>query len=219
MPEGFLVLDKPAGQTSARALDAVKRRFGRGTKVGHAGTLDPFATGVLVALVGRATKKSNDVMAMPKTYDATLRLGVTTETLDPESAEVPDVSAKPAAMERVTAVLAACRGEIQQTPPAYSAIKVAGRRAYDLARGGADVVLPPRPVMVYDLQLIEYAWPTLRISMRVGRGFYVRSLARDLAIALGTTGYLTDLRRNAVGCFEVEKATGVEGELLPLEVV
>ncbi len=201
-PSGFLVLDKPAGVSSARALNAVKRRLPRSTKVGHAGTLDPFATGVLVVLVGAATRQCEAIMGLPKGYEAHLRLGATTATLDPESPEIatspPPV---PPSREAVLSVLERFRGEILQVPPAFSALKVAGRRAYDLARGGREVRLKPRMVRVYRLELLEYAWPAMNIALECGRGFYVRSLARDVGEALSTVAYLSALRRTFVGPF------------------
>ncbi len=213
------MLDKPAGVSSAKALNRVKARFGKGVKVGHAGTLDPFATGVLVAMIGRATKTCERVMALPKRYEATLKLGATTDTLDPESEERAAHPIEPPTREAIEAALAEFRGEIQQKPPAFSAIKVGGRRAYDLARGGEAVDLPARPVTIHDIDLLAYDWPTLRLDVRCGRGFYVRSLARDVAEAIGTTGYLTALRRTAVGPFVAEAAGDADGVLLPLSVL
>ena len=214
-PAGFLVIDKPAGITSARALDDVKRRFGRGVKVGHAGTLDPFATGCLVALVGPATKKCERVMALPKGYLATVRLGATTDTLDPESpqtpAAVPDPLPDRAAVEAAAASFA---GETDQRPPAFSAVKVKGRRAYDLARRGEAVDLPPRRVVVHAIQVVTYAWPDVRLAVETGRGFYVRALARDLSERLGTAGHLTALRRTHVGPFDAARHAG---DLLPID--
>lgn len=218
-PSGYLVLDKPAGVSSAKALNAVKRRFGKKTKVGHAGTLDPFATGCLVVLVGKATKTCEKVMGLPKGYLAELKLGATTATLDPESPEEPAPDITPPPRETVEAVIAKFVGTISQRPPAFSAIKVGGRRAYDLARQGGEVDLPPRDVIVHSLKIVHYDWPTLTLAVESGRGFYVRSLARDVAEALGTTGYLTALRRTHVGPFHADQATGVEGELLPLEIL
>src|SRR5688500_8813457 len=148
-PSGLLVLDKPAGISSARALNSIKASLPRGTRVGHAGTLDPFATGVLVVLVGRATKLCERIMGLPKRYEATLRLGATTETLDPESPEQPVAVAVPPTPGEVRRVLAGFQGEIQQAPPAHSAIKVGGRRAYDLARAGEPVQLPQRKVRIH----------------------------------------------------------------------
>ena len=217
MPDGFLVIDKPTGVSSARALDAVKRRFGRGTKVGHAGTLDPFATGCLVALIGRGTKQSDRVMTLPKGYLAEVRLGATTATLDPESPEEPAAEIDPPSREEVEAVLPSFVGTVQQRPPAFSAIKVAGRRAYDVARRGGTVDLPPRPVVVHDLTVAAYEWPRLVLTVESGKGFYVRSLARDIAESLGTSGYLTALRRTHVGPFRADAAGGSDGDLLPLD--
>ncbi len=217
--DGFLVIDKPAGQTSARALDAVKRRFGRGTKVGHAGTLDPFATGCLVVLVGRGTKASEKVMGLPKGYVADVKLGATTATLDPEGDEEPGPTIEEPARAKLEAICAAATGEIMQAPPAFSAIKVGGRRSYDLARKGEMTDLPPRAVRVYDLRVLNVSWPIVRLEMTVGRGFYVRSLARDFAEMLGTVGYLTALRRTHVGPFRADAATGVDGDLLSLDVL
>jgi tRNA pseudouridine55 synthase len=214
MPDGFLVLDKPPGVSSAAALNPVKRRFGKGTKVGHAGTLDPFATGCLVALVGRATKLSDRVMQSPKGYLADLHLGATTATLDPESPVEPGPPVPLLTRADVEAVLARFVGTIEQKPPAFSAMKVAGRRAYDLARRGDLVDLPARPVRVDRLTLLDLADDRLTLHMTVGKGFYVRSLARDVAQALGTTGYLTALRRTHVGPFQADNASE---ELLPID--
>jgi tRNA pseudouridine55 synthase len=208
--EGVINLDKPAGITSARAVDAAKRLLPRGTKIGHAGTLDPFATGVLLLLVGRATKGCERLMDAPKQYEATVKLGATTATDDPESPEVPVAPAAPPTPGAVAAALARFVGTILQRPPAFSAMKVDGRRAYDLARRGATVELEPRPVRVYGIELLDYAYPLLRLRIDCGRGTYVRSIARDLGEALGTGGYLTQLRRTRVGAFAVESAVTLE---------
>ncbi|MDB5298014.1 MAG: tRNA pseudouridine synthase [Phycisphaerales bacterium] len=212
---GILNLDKPAGISSARAVAIVKRQLPRGTKIGHAGTLDPFATGVLLLLVGRATKACEGLMDAPKTYDATVRLGATTATDDPEGEAVPWARAdgrevEPPAAEAVVAASARFVGTILQRPPAFSAMKVGGRRAYTLARGGADVQLAARPVRVYGLELLGYAWPEVRIAVRCGRGTYVRAIARDLGEALDCGGHLTALRRTASGGFRVEDAATLE---------
>lgn len=229
-PSGFLVLDKPAGISSAKALVAIKRGLPPGTKVGHAGTLDPFATGVLVVLVGSATRQSERVMRLPKGYAASLRLGATTPTLDPESPEVPfkashaaaAASNRPAAPSRdeVERTLARFVGHIEQIPPAFSALKVGGKRAYALARAGGTVQLRPRMVMVHRLELVSYQWPDLQLFLECSRGFYVRSLARDIGEALGTGAYLSSLRRTFVGPFNEALAAppGVEAvELLAQE--
>ena len=210
--EGVINLDKPAGITSARAVGRVKRLLPRGTKIGHAGTLDPFATGVLLLLVGKATKRSESLMDSPKQYEATLKLGATTETLDLDS---PEVSAPPIAPpdEQVFRdLLPRFIGEIQQLPPAYSALKINGRPAYELARKGKEVSLEPRTVRVYGIELIQYAWPFLSLRIDCGRGTYIRSLARDIGEALGTAAYLTALRRTRVGDYRA-------GDAVPLDAV
>jgi len=208
--DGMINLDKPAGVTSARAVDAVKRLLPRGTKIGHAGTLDPFATGVLLLLVGRATKSCERLMDEPKQYEATAKLGATTATDDLESPEVPVPGAQPPTPEKVAAAVQKVVGDILQRPPAYSAMKVDGRRAYDLARRGKPVHLEPRPVRVYGIEILRYDWPLLRLRIDCGRGTYVRSLARDLGEALGVGGYLTELRRTRVGPFSAESAVTLD---------
>ena len=210
--EGVINLDKPAGLTSARAVDRVKRLLPRGTKIGHAGTLDPFATGVLLLLVGRATKACERLMDAPKQYQTTVKLGATTATDDLESPEVltEPLPQEPPAPADIAAAVGTSVGEILQRPPAYSAMKVAGRRAYDLARRGTSVVLEPRPVRVYGIDILEYAWPLLRLRIDCGRGTYIRSIARDLGQALGTGGYLTQLRRTRIGDFVVDSAVTLE---------
>lgn len=207
---GVLVLDKPAGISSAGLLNRLKRLFPRKTKLGHAGTLDPFATGVLLALVGRATKRCEELMGSPKGYRTTIKLGATTATLDPESEVMPFEGARVPTLEEVRAVLAGMQGEVMQMPPQFSAMKVGGRRAYDLARAGKVVELVPRPVQVYSMRLVSYSYPLIELEMEVGRGFYVRSLARDMGVALGSAGYLRELRRTRVGPFAAEDAVRPE---------
>lgn len=208
--EGVINLDKPAGVSSARAVDAVKRLLPRGTKIGHAGTLDPFATGVLLLLVGRATKACERLMDAPKQYEATVKLGATTATDDLDSPEEPVRVEAPPTPARVAAALLPFVGEILQRPPAYSAIKLGGRRAYDLARKGNLVDLPPRPVRVYGIELLDYDWPLLRLRIDCGRGTYVRAIARDLGAALGAGGHLTQLRRTRIGAFDVSQSVTIE---------
>src|SRR4051794_38134099 len=163
---GILNVNKPAGISSALAVKMVKRLLPRGTKIGHAGTLDPFATGVLLLLIGRATKACERLMDAPKQYETTVRLGATTATDDPESPPEPwrrtsGTAVEPVTLEQVRSLLPEFVGEILQRPPAFSAMKVAGRRAYDLARNGREVALEPRPVRVYGIDLLDYAWPDL----------------------------------------------------------
>jgi len=207
---GVLNLDKPAGISSARAVDRVKRRLPRGTKIGHAGTLDPFATGVLLLLVGTATKLCEQLMDQPKQYETTMKFGATTATDDPESPEMPVPSAGPVSLDRVNDALVMFVGPVQQRPPAFSAMKIGGRRAYDLARDGKPVELEARTVNVYGIELLDYAWPLLRLRIDCGRGTYIRAIARDLGEALGVGGYVTQLRRTRVGDFRVEEAVSLD---------
>ena len=208
--DGILNLDKPAGISSARAVDAVKRLLPRGTKIGHAGTLDPFATGVLLLLMGKATKSCERLMDEPKQYEATIMLGATTATDDPESPEQPTPHAVEVGPADVREVLPRFVGQILQRPPAFSALKVEGRRAYDLARKGTHVELAPRPVRVDSIELREFEWPLLRIRVDCGRGTYIRALARDVGAALNVGGYLTALRRTRIGRFDVSSAATLE---------
>jgi len=207
---GILTLNPPGGISSAAAVGKVKRLLPRGTKIGHAGTLDPFATGVLLLLVGKATKLCEKLMNEPKQYEATVKLGASSDTLDPTSQEIVDPSAKPAGRGEVETALKKFIGDIQQRPPVYSALKVAGRAAYARARDGETVELEPRRVRVYGIHLLRYEWPSLEIRVDCGRGTYIRSLARDIGEALGTSGYLTALKRTAVGEFRLEQTVTIE---------
>jgi tRNA pseudouridine55 synthase len=203
---GFFAIRKPAGPTSHDVVAGVRRRLGRGVKVGHAGTLDPFADGVLVLCVGAATRLASYVQAQPKRYRATVLLGATSSTDDPEGeiaavpgATVPDEPAVRSLLERFV-------GTIQQVPPAHSAVHVAGRRAYRLARAGKPPRLAPRAVTVHGVELLGYAYPRLEIDVRCGSGTYLRALARDIGAALGTGGYCQSLTRTAIGDFRIEDA-------------
>ena len=222
---GIINLDKPPRISSARAVARVKWLLPRGTKIGHAGTLDPFATGVLLLLVGKATKQCEALMGQAKQYETTIKLGATTATLDPESPEEPfssqrGLSVPPqhsfielgqdAQAAEIQETLKRFVGEIQQRPPAFSAMKVGGQRAYKLARSGETVELEPRTVRVHGIELLDYAWPLLRLRIDCGRGTYIRSIARDVGEALGVGGYLTQLRRTRIGAFDASAAVGIE---------
>jgi tRNA pseudouridine55 synthase len=208
--EGIINLDKPAGLTSARAVSRVKRLLGGKVKVGHAGTLDPFATGVLLVLVGRATKTCEQLMGLSKTYDAVVHLGATTPTDDVDSQETAWPGAAPIAIEAIHETLAQFVGETLQKPPAYSALKVGGRRAYVLARLGRAPKLSARMVRIDSIELLSYYWPLLSIRVRCGRGTYIRALARDIGEKLNVGGYLTALRRTSIGAFDVSSAVSLE---------
>jgi len=204
---GILNLNKPPGISSAAAVNRVKRLLPRGTKIGHAGTLDPFATGVLLLLIGKATKQCEALMNQPKQYEATLKFGTTTATDDPESPEIPYPNAQEPSLQQIQETLPRFTGQIQQRPPIFSAMKVAGRRAYELARSGeATPILAPRPVMVYAIELLDYTWPLLRLRIDCGRGTYIRSIARDLGEALHAGAHLTQLARTRVGTFTLEQS-------------
>ncbi len=221
-PFGILNVDKPAGLTSR---DVVSRIEGlvRGVKCGHAGTLDPLATGVLVVCVGPATRLIQYVQRLPKHYRAVFQLGRRSVTDDVEG-EVELVAGAPEPTRaQVEAALPQFLGEIQQRPPAFSAIKVDGQRAYDLARRGEEFELPVRPIMIHRLEVLRYEYPELELAIECGSGTYVRSLGRDLAAALDTAAVMSALVRTAIGDFRVEQAVALDaitnstfaGHLLP----
>ena len=200
---GVVLLDKPGGESSFGCLAALKREL-RTTRVGHAGTLDPFATGLLVAVCGCCTKLMAIFQDMPKEYEAEMVFGVRTNTLDPEG-DVVERGATPAE-NAVTAAAEALRGELHQRPPLFSAIHVGGKRAYDLARSGQEVQLTPRRVVIYGVEVLELDLPRFRFRLRCSKGTYVRSVARDLGESLGTCGSLLELRRTRIGPFAVGDA-------------
>ncbi len=209
---GLLVLDKPAGITSRDAVDRAQRWLPRGTRVGHTGTLDPLATGVLVLCLGAATRLAEFVQDMAKIYRAVVRLGGRSDTDDADGTITSiDVTSPPdrAAVEQA---LRGFIGDIEQVPPAYSASRVSGRRAYDLARHGREVDLAARPVHVYAIDVLAYEYPRLEIEVRCGRGTYIRSLARDLGQRLGCGGFIVALRRTRVGPFTVEDAVSLDAD-------
>jgi tRNA pseudouridine55 synthase len=208
-PDGLLVVDKPAGWTSHDVVGRV-RRLARTRKVGHAGTLDPMATGVLLLGVGRATRLLGHLALTSKTYEATVRLGATTVTDDAEGevVEVRDASAVTDA--QVLAGLAALTGAIEQVPSAVSAVKVDGVRSYARVRAGEDVALAARPVVVSRLDLVARRGDELDVVVDCSSGTYVRALARDLGAGLGVGGHLTALRRTRVGPFDLSSARTLE---------
>lgn len=202
---GVLVLDKPAGPTSMQVVAAVRRRAG-GIRTGHAGTLDPLATGVLVLALGRATKIISRLMATEKRYRTRIDLSAFTATDDCEGERWPVAVAEPPVGAAIRSALARFTGEFLQRPPAHSAVKIGGRRAYKLARRGETPHIEPRPVTVHAIDLIEYEWPLVEIDLHCGKGLYVRSLARDLGEVLGTGGHCVSIRRTAVGPFTLQMA-------------
>ena len=207
---GIINLDKPAGLSSAAAVNRVKRLLPRGTRIGHAGTLDPFATGVLLLLIGKATRSCEAMMSLPKRYETTIKLGAGTATDDPESPESPSPPDSIPTLDDIRGALRDFIGLIPQRPPVFSAIKFAGRRACDLARQGNPPALRPRIVRVDAIQIIRYDWPLLELRIDCGRGVYIRSIARDLGRRVATAGYLTQLRRTRTGHFDIADAATLE---------
>lgn len=206
---GLVVVDKPGGITSHGVVARVRRLAGT-RKVGHAGTLDPMATGVLVLGVGRATRLLGHLMLTDKGYDATIRLGVVTTTDDAEGEVVSATALDGITEEDVRRTLATFVGEIEQVPSAVSAIKVDGKRAYARVRDGEQVALKARGVTIHELTVHDVALPDVRISVRCSSGTYIRAIARDLGAALGVGGHLTELRRTAVGSFGLDQARTLE---------
>lgn len=209
---GWVIIDKPIGLTSSRVVERLRR--GTGTKAGHAGTLDPLATGVLPIALGEATKTVQFVSAGRKRYRFCVRWGIATDTDDREGAIVAESPVRPDAGS-IGAALPRFTGGIMQRPPAYSALKIAGRRAYALARAGHPPELPPRPVKIDELRLITADEPDQAVfEATVGEGTYIRALARDLAAALGTLGHIAELRRLAVGRFDETQAISLDSALM-----
>ena len=228
-PSGWIILDKPAGLGSTQAVAAVKRNlrqagYGK-VKVGHGGTLDPLATGVLPIALGEATKLCGRMLDSDKAYEFTVRLGEETGTLDAEGEVVATSDVRPT-LDEVEAVLSRFTGAIEQVPPAYSALKIEGRRAYDRARAGEEVELKARRVTIHSLSLSQgdELTESLTLLANVSKGTYIRSLARDIAHALGTVGHVTTLRRTKAGPFTLNQAISLDklneiGKGAPLEDV
>lgn len=202
---GVLVVDKPVGLTSHDVVQIIRRGTGI-RRAGHTGTLDPRASGVLVILIGPAVRLSEYVSASDKRYQATVRLGSTTDTFDAEGRVTARASVDSITEQRFEEALTQFIGEIQQVPPPYSAIKVQGRKAYEMAREGEEVDLAPRTIHVYSLEMLEWAPPEAVIDVFCSSGTYVRSLANDLGAALGCGAYLVGLRRTKSGRFTLRDA-------------
>ena len=236
----IILIDKPAGISSFGVVAKVRQRlrdeFGHKIKVGHTGTLDPFATGLLILLSGKMTKKSSEFLKLDKVYDATLKLGYTSSTGDPEGEiekynagrivtslveDLPEVTTEGEGAPPVTTgrsdpcpkltdvkfVLNDFIGTIVQTPPKFSAVKVNGQRAYKLARQGKDFEIPSRKVEIYSIDILEYNYPELKIRCHVSSGTYIRTLAEDIGAKLGTGAYLTSLRRLKIGNYDIKNAS------------
>jgi tRNA pseudouridine55 synthase len=211
--DGYLLVDKPAGWTShdvvAKVRNILKKEAGHKVKVGHTGTLDPFATGLLILMVGSYTKRAAEFSKLDKTYEAELVLGKVSSTGDPEG-EITQKSDKVPTQEDVNSTLEEFTGEIEQTPHKFSAMKIDGQRAYKLAREGKEVKLEPRKVTIYSIKDVKYNYPKLKFTTEVSSGTYIRSLAEDIGKNLGTGAYLSELRRTQVGSFNIDKAQSIE---------
>ena len=238
MEDQIILVDKPAGISSFGVVAKVRKQlsteFGHKVKVGHTGTLDPFATGLLILLTGKMTKKSNEFLKLDKVYEATLKLGYISSTGDPEGeiTKYPkggskesvgghdrdgrsappvttgwrdSVSEEPP-LDIVKSIISSFIGKITQTPPRFSAIKINGQRAYKLARQGKDFKIPSREVTIYDIKILSYDYPELKIRCHVSSGTYIRTLAEDIGQALGTGAYLTALRRTKIDEYDVKNA-------------
>ena len=207
---GLLLLRKKTGVTSFDALKEVKQAFGTG-KVGHTGTLDKFASGLLLVLVGRAVKLAPLFSGYDKEYIATIRFGEETDTLDPEGTVI--AQGRVPSRDEVEAVLPRFRGNILQAPPVYSAIHINGQRAHELARDGKNPAMKERPITIYKLEIHSWTPPEAVIQVKCSAGTYIRSLARDIALAAGSRASLSVLTRTKVGAFDLENAAG-EGNLV-----
>lgn len=229
-----ILIDKPAGMSSfgvvARVRRKLKDEFGHKVKVGHTGTLDPFATGLLILLSGKCTKKSGEFLKLDKVYEATIKLGFVSTTGDPEG-EIRPFPARAASdrsvatgdrrsfsrcrapkvprLETVESLLQTFTGEIEQTPPKFSAIKINGQRAYKLARKGQDFEMPKRKITIYNIEILEYEYPILKIRCHVSSGTYIRTLAEDIGEKLGIGAYCESLRRLKIGEYDVKDAESV----------
>lgn len=229
--DGILLIDKPKGWTSFDVVAKVRSILRRDAseklkaqsqkseeellapspkvKVGHTGTLDPLATGLMIVVIGKYTKRAEEFSKLDKVYEVAMRLGTTSTTAD-EEGEKTAVSDREPSPEELEAALKAFVGLLQQTPPIYSAMKVNGQRAYKLARAGKEVKLEPRNVEVYSIQLTDYRYPEVRFTAKVSSGTYIRSLVVDIGEKLGTGAYMTDLRRTRVGRYRLSEASSLE---------
>ena len=207
--DDIVLIDKPTGMTSFGVVARVRRvlteQAGRKVKVGHTGTLDPFATGLMILVTGKKCREAEHYTKLDKWYEAQIVLGQTSSTGDPEG-ELTAVSDRRPMEVEIVAVLERFTGEIQQTPPVFSAIKIDGQRAYKLARQGKEVNMPSRNVTIYSLKLISYEYPYVNIRTHVSSGTYIRTLAQDIGEALGTGAYCRGLRRTKIAEYDISDA-------------
>lgn len=214
---GILLINKPSGWTSFDVVNYVRRMVARledkkpkNVKVGHTGTLDPLATGLLVLLIGKEyTKKAQELSKHDKTYQVTMRLGQTSSTGDEEGGKT-IISDRVPSADEIRHALKTFTGQLMQTPPAFSAIKIGGKRAYDLARAGKTVDIEPRPVSIFRNELVSYAYPFVRFDCDVSSGTYIRSLTDDIGKELGTGAYMSGLCRTRVGVYSLDDAVDLD---------
>ena len=217
--DGILVINKPKDWTSFDVVAKIRNKLNV-KKVGHTGTLDPQATGVLVLCIGKGTKLCQKLIGLDKEYVCDITLGASSTTDDAEGELTPMESSKEVPLTDIENVLKEFTGTFKQMPPQFSAKKIQGKRAYQLARKGKKVKLEPVDVLVHNIELLDYKWPVIKLKIHCGKGFYVRSLARDIGEKLGVGGYLSALQRTRVGHFSIERAISIEQadekSLLPL---
>ncbi len=207
---GFLLVDKPVGPTSHGIVGQIRRALPKGTKVGHAGTLDPLASGLLVLGLGKATKELSKFVGLDKTYECTVTLGATSATDDGEGPIEPHTPNHTPTLIEIETTLEKFIGEQEQIPPAFSAKKIAGQRLYKLARQGKPVSPKPHHITVYALKILSYEYPELRLRIQCSSGTYIRSLGRDIGASLKVGGYISALRRTAIGEFSVHDAVSIK---------
>jgi tRNA pseudouridine55 synthase len=205
----ILLIDKPAHMTSfgvvARLRRVLSKQIGKKLKVGHTGTLDPFATGLMIIVTGKECKNAGTYTKLDKTYEATIVLGKTSTTGDPEG-EITEQSDSIPSIDEVSAALEQFKGTIEQRPPIFSAIKINGKRAYHLARNGEEVEIPLRTITIHSLELVGYMYPEFKIRTHVSSGTYIRSLAVDIGTKLGTGAYCSELRRTSIAQWTIDDA-------------
>ncbi|MBU0727976.1 tRNA pseudouridine(55) synthase TruB [Patescibacteria group bacterium] len=206
--DGLIIINKPSGWTSFDVVAKIRNKLGV-KKVGHTGTLDPLATGVLVLCLGKATKLAQQITDTSKEYIAEITFGATSTTDDAEGA-ISQITNNKLQITKIEDALKDFEGEIMQTPPPFSAKKIGGKRAYKLAREGKEVKLEARPVTISEIEILDYKWPKLSLRIACGKGTYIRSIARDLGDKLGVGGYLSALQRTRVGEYKIEQSVTVE---------
>lgn len=216
MNNDLILIDKPDKITSFGVVARVRRKLseqaGKKVKVGHTGTLDPFATGLLILLANKATKRSDEFLKLDKEYEATICLGKTSTTGDPEG-EVLDCSSEIPSLSEIEKVLKSFIGRIQQVAPRFSAVKINGKRAYDLARKGQKIDMPSRQIEIYSIEILKYQYPELKIRTHVSSGTYIRALGEDIGKALGVGAYLTALRRTKIANYDIKDALSLDSYL------